>query len=313
MKTAWAKVIADSISPAGHRLTTLETGLWRPNLSEQNTHRALSRNSASSRAIPINKTLDRFFIEMTDNPIVWPSEQPGMQGGVPLEEGPLDDASTLWWDLQNYVLHRLQRYVDEHPEASERLHKSLLNRWLEIGLWQTQIISATSWDGYLWQRTHGAAEPHIQAHAVAIQEALDSSTPKLLGVDQWHLPYFGDNEGGGKQDWLDADAIAHNTDYELSQIEVCKRVSAGRCARVSYLTHDKKRDLQDDVNLWNRLADRSEDPENPPHASPLEHVATPWAENRQDVELPNGKMMYHLPKVGNFVGWIQMRHLELAF
>ena len=53
-----AKVIKDSISPDGVRLTTLEVTLPRIVLAEFNTHRMLSRNSASSRAIPVRKRID---------------------------------------------------------------------------------------------------------------------------------------------------------------------------------------------------------------------------------------------------------------
>lgn len=310
MQQSWAKVLADSITPAGHRLTTLETGLWRPNLSEQNTHRAISRNSASSRAVSIEKMLQRFFDESADNPIVWPSEQPGMQGGTQLTGEALEDAQELWWGLQTHVYATIQDYVTQHPDKAERLHKSLLNRWLEIGVWQVQILSATSWEGYEWQRCHPAAEPHIKVHAEQVRDAIGNSTPTHLTGGQWHLPLFGVN-GGHKSDYDDARDVEKET--RIPYIEVCKRVSSGRCARVSYLTHDGERDLIKDVELWSKLADRSENPEDPPHASPLEHVATPWLENCQDVVLPNGKVMRNLPKVGNFVGWVQMRHLELAF
>ena len=39
-----AKVLADSVSPAGHRLTTLEATFPRFVLAEFNTHRVFSRN-----------------------------------------------------------------------------------------------------------------------------------------------------------------------------------------------------------------------------------------------------------------------------
>jgi hypothetical protein len=51
------KILADSISPDGVRLTTLEVVMPRIVLAEFNTHRMLSRNSASSRAIPIEKMI----------------------------------------------------------------------------------------------------------------------------------------------------------------------------------------------------------------------------------------------------------------
>jgi len=51
-KNSTAFILADSISPAGHRLTTFEIQLPKVLLAEYNTHRALSRNFSSSRAIP---------------------------------------------------------------------------------------------------------------------------------------------------------------------------------------------------------------------------------------------------------------------
>ena len=53
-----AEIIADSLSPQGHRLTTFICVFPRIVLAEFNTHRMLSRNSASSRAIPFNKMLE---------------------------------------------------------------------------------------------------------------------------------------------------------------------------------------------------------------------------------------------------------------
>ena len=47
-----ARIILDSISPEGYRLTTMEVTLHRFVLAEFNTARVFSRNSASSRAIP---------------------------------------------------------------------------------------------------------------------------------------------------------------------------------------------------------------------------------------------------------------------
>jgi hypothetical protein len=321
-----AKVIADSITADGQRLTTVEAVCWRPVLAEQNTHRVFSRNSASSRAIPIAKNLERFYNDFA-YPAQWGSEQGGMQTGPPLEGDDLKEALALWEGLASIVHARISRYVQAHPlvddfdnkiEGAFRLHKSLLNRWLEVGLWQTQIITGTAWDGYFWQRCHAAADANIRLMAEAIQDAVAKSTPILLKPGQWHLPYFGES-GGFEDDW---DAIERYGDlrhvvYEESKTELltvmAKQVSAGRCARVSNLAQSGKRDIVDDLRLYTRLADRSEDPSDPPHASPLEHIATPWPENTQMVTMPNGKTMGPLPRLGNFVGFWQFRHEELAF
>src|ERR1044072_534502 len=78
-----AKVLADSRSPAGRRLTTLEATFPRFVLAEFNPHRVSSRNSASSRAIPIAKQLRR-VLDDPYVPIEFGSNQPGMQAAEPL-------------------------------------------------------------------------------------------------------------------------------------------------------------------------------------------------------------------------------------
>ena len=317
MTEASARVIADSITTHGERLTTVEATCWRPVLAEQNTHCILSRNSASSRAIPVSKQLDRYNTDFAE-PLVWPAEKKGMQGGADLVGGPLEDAQRLWRDLTQSTYWHVADYLEAHPDPKTRLHKSMLNRWLETGLWQTQIISATSWEGYFWQRCHKDAEPHIRAMAEAIRDAMAASTPKLLEEDEWHLPYWAD-QGGHESDWEDAFAVSgvEKAGITISSakqaIEVAKQCSAARCARVSYLTQDGVRDLSEDIRLWGDLTSNRVGSENPPHASPLEHVATPWAGNTEMVELPNGKLMGPLPRIGKFVGWCQLRHLELGF
>lgn len=134
MTEASARVIADSITEDGHRLTTFEATCWRPVLAEQNTHRMLSRNSASSRAIPVGKQLARFDDELAV-PLVWPHEQKGMQGGGDLTGDAFTDAQILWFDLADTVHEKISEYVADHPDEETRLHKSMLNRWLEVGLW----------------------------------------------------------------------------------------------------------------------------------------------------------------------------------
>src|SRR4051794_37124536 len=86
-----AKVLADSVSPAGHRLTTLEATFPRFVLAEFNTHRVFSRNSASSRAIPVAKQLRR-VLDDPYVPIEFGSNKPGMQAGPALSGGDRDAA-----------------------------------------------------------------------------------------------------------------------------------------------------------------------------------------------------------------------------
>jgi thymidylate synthase ThyX len=259
-----AKVILDSISPAGHRLTTMEVVLHRFVLAEFNTHRVFSRNSASSRAIPVKKQIERV---MTDPaiPLSWPAEKPGMQGGEELTDTDKEWALGYWLKARDAAVHEVRALTRDTLERP--VHKSVANRLLEPFMWHTVIVSSTEWDNFFGLRCNPLAQPEIQAAAYAMRDAYEKSNPQPRA---WHLPYINEYDG----------------DLSLSD---CKKVSAARCARVSYLTQDGVRDPTKDIDLYERLISAD-----PPHSSPLEHVATPASIG--DVS-------------GNFHGWHQLRHL----
>lgn len=268
-----AKVICDSVSPYGIRLTTIEVKYHRFVLPEVNTHRAFSRNVASNRAIPYKKLRDMIKADPAI-PLSWPQEQKGMQGGEELNEGLVLSCEGLWL-----------RAMDNAIESADKLHilgvhKSVINRLLEPFQYVTAIISATSWQGFFDQRDSKLAQPEIAELARAMRKAIEGSKPRRVGRGEWHLPY------------IDSDDLAEAHRLNLTPhdaLELFKQISAARCARVSYLTHDGKRDWSADLSLFSRLATAY-----PPHWSPLEHVATPVP------NLPNHK--------GNFHQWAQLRH-----
>lgn len=226
-----------------------------------------SRNSASSRAIPVEKQLKK----VRDNPvwpIEWPSEQPGMQGGTLLKGNELYDAKSLFLYVQERTVNAIDEYLNTYPDKSDRLHKSLINRLLEPYLEQVIIVSSTEWENFFTQRCSPLAQPEIRVVAEEMREALYASTPTLVDREGWHLPLIQEDE------------------LELP-LDTLIQVSVARCARVSYLTHDGVRDIEEDVKLYERLIYAD-----PPHWSPLEHVATPmWL------------------STGNFEGWEQLRHI----
>ena len=284
-----AKIIADSVSPRGSRVTTMEATLHRFVLSELNTHRVFSRNSASSRAIPVEKQLAAF----TDDPwypVEWPAEQRGMQGGNELEGEELADAKKLLEDIHDFTANAVSEYLNAHPEKSNRLHKSLINRVYEWGQSHKVIITATDWDGFWEQRCSPLAQPEIRVVAEQMQAAYNGSTPTPLDYGDWHLPYI-DNEDYDAAVQL-IDYVPYNWEEEEHRdevIETIKQVSSARCARVSYLTHDGVRSIEKDIELYERLTSAR-----PWHASPLEHVATP----SPATDTP-----------GNLRGWSQFRHI----
>lgn len=277
-KKITAKVIADSISPEGKRLTTMQVTFHRFILAEVNTHRMLTRSSASSRAIPVQRVLDR----ITATPffaISWPVEQRGMQGGAELVGSDLLAAQDVLEDIAQYTLERIQAYV-EHVPPESRLHKSVLNRPLEWFSDHTALITATEWDNFFALRCNRLAQPEFRVVAELMEEALEQSVPERVQFGAWHTPYV---DWAAKEELLDAGLDP-------------KAVSVGRCCRVSYLTQEGKRDPWEDVNLCDRLLHPEE---GPPHASPFEHVATPAREGEN--------------VLGNFHGWHQYRHLVTDF
>jgi hypothetical protein len=272
-----ARILADSMSPLGYRLTTMEVTIHRFVLAELNTHRMFSRNSASSRAIPLNRMMNRVASD-TAMPVAWASEQRGMQGGEPLDAERQQHAETAWHTASGDMIAAATRLADLG------VHKSIVNRLLEPFLWHTVIVSATEWDGFWWQRCSSLAQPEIRAAAEAMRAAYDASKPIELSGDLWHLPLI------HLEDWPAIEEFVNEWNGEHGEVtitSVAKDVSAARCARVSYLTHTGVRDIREDIRLAGRLKSAS-----PPHASPFEHVARPTIKTTR----------------GNFVGWTQYRH-----
>jgi thymidylate synthase ThyX len=293
------KVIADSISPDGIRLTTFQVTLHRFCLAELNTHCVFARNSASSRAIPFRKQLERVMANPAV-PVVWASEQKGMQGGDEL--GPLEASQAE----HRWMLARKSAADQAEALAALGVHKSIVNRLIEPFMWHTAVITATAFENFFRQRCSPLAQPELKEAAELMKQCYDASTPEKLSEGMWHLPYWHPEED---EPWLTRDARLE--DGGLSYMQVRRRVSVARCARVSYLTQEGKRDPLEDLALYDRLVSAD-----PMHASPLEHVATPATWNQQDVfhnywDEAGGcfrEFRWHLPKIGKFLGWFQHRH-----
>lgn len=301
-KRAYARVIADSINGNGDRLTSFEARFWRPVLAEFNTHCVLSRNSASSRAIPLAKMLDR-IMEGPASPLVWAAEQKGMQGGDELPLHVQADASQDWDAAAESAILSAQRL------GGMGVHKSIANRLLEPFMWHTAVVTATAWENFFDQRCSPLAQPEIREVAELMRLARDSSEPMEIkeGPEGWHLPYVGDDPE--TCEWA-------STQTDPKDIEgyfvLLAKISAARCARVSYLTQDGRRDPQEDLKLYERLVTAR-----PAHWSPLEHVATPWPDNYQRFNHAigfydlDGKWVAppteHLPRIGKLLRWRSLR------
>lgn len=267
------RVECDSVSPDGVRLTTFVVSYPRCIHSEMLTHRMLSRNSASSRAIPVEKMIRRVE-EDPFVPLYFGRNQKGMQDGGALDGVEAGVALAEWLAARDDAVRHAKNL------ASGGVHKQLANRVVEPWMWITVVVTASEWANFFALRCHKDAEPHFQHVAGMMREAMGNSSPQPLAYGQWHLPFVSAMEL--------AEVCAGGDQVR----ERYKLVSVGRCARVSYETHDGRRDPEEDVRLAERLMAAR-----PMHASPLEHVATPFVPSD---ERPRRR--------GNFTGWLQFRH-----
>jgi len=284
-----AKILRDSLSPDNVRLTTFQVTFPRIVLAEFNTHRVFSRNSASSRAIPVEKMLQK-VMDDPFIPVYWGKNQKGMQAEQELTVEEQKTAEEAW------LIARSHAVADAARLLSLGIHKQITNRLLEPWLWHTVIVTATEWDNFWGLRCNPMAQPEIKKVADMMRETYIDSTPRGLALDEWHMPL------------VDFDEVRANSG--CSDIPMFwQKVSAGRCARVSYLTHDGKRDVMADVELCDRLVSAG-------HMSPLEHVARPMTkEDARDIIYKQLTGCVTMPLsanandvfCGNLRGWISTR------
>jgi thymidylate synthase ThyX len=282
-----AKILADSLAPSGKRLTTFELTYPRFVHAEFMTHRAISRNAASSRAIPVEKMLQKVE-EDPAMPLFWGANQKGMQAHNEAEFWQKCLSESHWRAACRDAIRHAKVLVECN------IHKQIVNRLLEPFSWITVIASGTEWSNFVGLRAPAGdsvdptfpAQPEIQWVAIEVRRLLRENQPKYLNEGDWHLPLVDievDLEAAKRMSWNQDRTTA--VDFHYYCMSLLRSVSAGRCARVSYLTHDGRRDLRADVELHNKLV-------NDGHWSPLEHVA-------QALSLP---LQY-----GNFIGFKQYR------
>jgi thymidylate synthase ThyX len=294
-----ARIILDSITEATDRLTTMEVTFPRMVLAEFNTHRMFSRNSASSRAIPFSKQLARIqrdpFI-----PSYWGANQAGMQASVEISE------ETRATALQEWTKARDQAIVQAEALHNLGVHKQTVNRLLEPFMWHTVIVTATEWSNFFALRANPDAQPEIRTIAEMMKTVYQDSNPTLLNEGEWHLPFVGYTpplkQFESRNTWLNAvRESAEEKQWAIANLDTACKVSAARCARVSYLTHENTRDIDKDLELYERLVSGG-------HMSPLEHVATPYYKTQaEDVGKDDFWMVSRGLWLGNFRGWKQLR------
>lgn len=243
-----AKIIADSISPWGTRLTTFQLKYHRYIHGELLTHRMFSRNASSSRAIPVRKILSQVWKDPAI-PIHWGKNQSGMQSDGQISKRRRRVARFLWKTAGKFAC------IFSWGLMKLGIHKEVANRILEPWQFMHTVVTATDFDNFFILRDHPDAQPEIQELARQMKQALRRSSPTLLNSGEFHLPYVLPEEveryKGTDNEWL------------------LPVLSTARCARVSYMNHDGTNPSVDrDKKLFERLVIST-----PAHASPAEHQA----------------------------------------
>ena len=249
-------IVADSIC-RGHRLTSFILEYPRFIHSELMTHRMLSRNAASSRAIPVERMIDR-ILKQPAEPVRWGANQKGMQAAKDLEPEVAEACREDWMAGLAAVLPHVRRMLDRG------VHKQIANRLLEPWAHMQTLVSATEYANFFNLRCHPDAQPEFQALAYAMLRAYNRSTPAELAPGDWHLPFM---RAG-----------------EFTELDVHARlkIAAARAARTSYYNFDGTIDPAKDAEVHDKLTTSG-------HWSPMEHPAqamdderyehTPWCGN----------------------------------
>lgn len=309
-----AKVICDSISETGKRITTFELEYPRYIHCELLTHRMLSKNCSSSRAIPIEKMLGYIENNMAV-PVYLGRNKSGMQAVEEIEDK--EPALRFW--KNSFV--GVKSTVNLLTKLG--LHKQIANRLTEPYQMMKVVVTATEWDNFFNLRIDKDAQPELVMLADKMFSAMQDSSPKTLKEGQWHLPYvdsveYVEGDGGHGEyennQWyhIEGDGIA---------LEDAIKISVASCAAVSYRTENMTLAKAD--KIFDMLINAET-----LHSSPFEHVAKPITnEDLYSVDYTNpdlktrvkntlsaAKGITHINSKGdfcsgNFTGWIQYRHL----
>ena len=312
-----AKVVCDSISEQGIRLTTFEIEYPRIVMSEFNTMRAISKNSSSSRAIPVSKMLEHTK-GINLKPVYFGSKKSGMQAGDELVGEDLQYAKSTWESALHSMVHSA-KILDGCGVAKE-----VCNRLVEPFQLVKVVCTATDWGNFFNLRLHPDSDPNLCMLAYKMYEAMQESKPIKLKAGEWHLPFV--NVGwNGKGEMCYADE-----DFNFVELEQAIKLSAASCASVSYRTEGMTLEKADKIFDMLIKAEVI-------HSSPFEHLATPvkkhlcifkdngyvFAESEVDLDLSVNlthntltweEGVTHMNKQGelcsgNLRGFIQYRHL----
>lgn len=295
----YATVIQDSVSPEGVRITTWEVNVPKFLLAEINTHRVVSRNYQSSRAVPTSRVMEMVLNEPM-LPVFYGKNQAGMSAREESNnfieyKGTNYSRERFWGNVVPRTLVELARALDDAG-----YHKQDVSRILECVMPTRGVITMVDTENFYNLRMDDAAQPAFQVLANSMKEESEKSETVHLESGEWHVPYVNRN-------FDDNGNIVYSVDGKILSLEEAKMISASCCAQVSYRRLD--RSLEKAKTVFERL---ELTPGNPlAHYSPVEHQARPLNLPKSKV-FGNDELVTHITRdgwcySGNFRGWGQYR------
>ena len=274
-----AQLVKHSLSQeSGVRLRTWLLEYPRIIHGELLTHRVFSKNSASSRAIPIDKVIAMVETDPAE-PVHWGANQAGMSARVEVEDK--EAARRAWKEASLAAVEQARKL------QSLGLHKQVVNRVLEPFQWMRVVLTGTEFENFWWLRDHPDADPTLQRLASLMHEIDKASKPNLLKEGEWHLPFVESSRVNGRQVFKDG-----------MQLADALKLSVSLCAQTSFRKQDDS--LEKATDLYKRLVESE-----PCHSSPTEHQALCATEGNLEGwthMAANGSLWS-----GNLRGWVQYR------
>lgn len=297
-----ASIIADSINSTNNRLITYVLEYPRFIHAEFMTHRLFSKNSESSRAVPVNKLIDNIREEPAI-PMYWGKNKSGMQAD--------DENNEPIKTNENMYMDRHEAWLKSRDDAikwaqsfnSAGYHKQIVNRILEPYKMMKVVCSATEYDNFFWLRCHKDAQPEIRHLAEVMYECYQQSKPLVIRDGEYHLPFM------NEEIYEECEKYVKDNNTPYGVMDLAKMISASCCAQVSYRRNDTS--IEKALNIYDHLVKSQ-----PIHASPFEHQARPISAKDKHSFVTNDNEntgITHMTRdntlwSGNFRGWIQHRH-----
>lgn len=232
-------ISADSINSFGDRITSfiihrLPKGAVQ---AEFNTHRTISRNSASARAINKQK-----YVEMLrKDPYIpiWTYNKKGMTGELIEDQSLVDELTSKWLESMETVIsiHQLELY----DSVAKQDINPILDPYIRVPI----IATSTNWEYFFKLRTNSDVKPEFRRLALIMQDLFNTNIPIET---ECHLPWI-------TQEELNSELI----NYHLMVL------STARSAWISLNNHNGDGSIETAKSTVDSLIKHQ-------HGSPLDHA-----------------------------------------